>query len=289
MAPHRLARQHVPIRLRPVPQQQVRPLHAQAQIRQHHPLRRRRRRPRPQGLRRPAARLLHPGLRGRRRASAVRRPDRLRHRRGSPGAGRRTGRRLDPDRRGPGQPRLRERHAGEGVRDPHRGRRARARWRGLRDRGRGHRGHQGLRRRLRPRLAGRVGRTDDQAVREGGAERGDEAGGRARQAAHLAPHRVAALLAGGQHRAGRAGGDLSFLGSSRLEDPLLRYPVDAVFHGHAHRGTPEGRTINGIPVYNVARPLLLRKRPDRAPFWLYELPREQATAEADVADTITAS
>jgi Icc-related predicted phosphoesterase len=67
-----------------------------------------------------------------------------------------------------------------------------------------------------------------------------------------------------------------FLGSSRLEDPLLRYPVDAVFHGHAHRGTTEGRTINGVPVYNVARPLLLRKRPDQAPFWLYELPRDGA-------------
>lgn len=79
-----------------------------------------------------------------------------------------------------------------------------------------------------------------------------------------------------------------FLGSSRLEDPLLRYPVDAVFHGHAHRGTPEGRTINGVPVYNVARPLLLRKRPDVAPFWLYEMPRER-TEDTDIADTITAS
>ena len=34
----------------------------------------------------------------------------------------------------------------------------------------------------------------------------------------------------------------AFLGSSRLEDPLLRYPVDFVVHGHAHRGTPEGHT-----------------------------------------------
>ncbi|MBE7941304.1 MULTISPECIES: metallophosphoesterase [Ramlibacter] len=66
-----------------------------------------------------------------------------------------------------------------------------------------------------------------------------------------------------------------FLGSSRLEEPLLRYPVDAVFHGHAHRGTPEGRTINGVPVFNVARPLLLRARPGQPPFWLYELPREE--------------
>jgi Icc-related predicted phosphoesterase len=65
-----------------------------------------------------------------------------------------------------------------------------------------------------------------------------------------------------------------FLGSSRLEEPLLRYPVDAVFHGHAHRGTMEGKTINGVPVYNVARPLLLRKNPDRPPFRLFELPRE---------------
>lgn len=49
-----------------------------------------------------------------------------------------------------------------------------------------------------------------------------------------------------------------FLGCSRLEEPLLRYPVAAVFHGHAHKGSLEGRTANGIPVYNVALPLLLR-------------------------------
>jgi Icc-related predicted phosphoesterase len=65
-----------------------------------------------------------------------------------------------------------------------------------------------------------------------------------------------------------------FLGSSRLEEPLLRYPVDAVFHGHAHRGTLEGRTINGVPVFNVAKPLLARSRPGEPPFRLYELPRE---------------
>ncbi|MDB5956757.1 metallophosphoesterase [Ramlibacter sp.] len=65
-----------------------------------------------------------------------------------------------------------------------------------------------------------------------------------------------------------------FLGSSRLEEPLLRYPVDAVFHGHAHRGTLEGRTINGVPVFNVAKPLLQRSRPDQPPFHIYEVPRE---------------
>jgi Icc-related predicted phosphoesterase len=64
-----------------------------------------------------------------------------------------------------------------------------------------------------------------------------------------------------------------FLGSSRLEEPLNRYPVDAVFHGHAHRGTMEGRTMGGVPVFNVAKPLLQRTRPNQPPFWLYEVPR----------------
>ena len=69
-----------------------------------------------------------------------------------------------------------------------------------------------------------------------------------------------------------------FLGSSRLEEPLNRYPVDAVFHGHAHRGTMEGRTIGGVPVFNVAKPLLQRKHPERPPFRLYEVPRETEDA-----------
>jgi Icc-related predicted phosphoesterase len=69
-----------------------------------------------------------------------------------------------------------------------------------------------------------------------------------------------------------------FLGSSRLEEPMHRHPVAVVFHGHAHRGTPEGRTMNGTPVYNVALPLLRRVRPDGPHFQLVELvvdpPRE---------------
>lgn len=50
---------------------------------------------------------------------------------------------------------------------------------------------------------------------------------------------------------------IAFLGSSRLEEPIDRYRCTAVFHGHAHRGTAEGRTKTGIPVYNVAMPLLV--------------------------------
>ncbi len=64
-----------------------------------------------------------------------------------------------------------------------------------------------------------------------------------------------------------------FLGSSRLEEPLLLYPVDAVFHGHAHRGSLEGRTMGGVPVYNVALPLLRRARPDQPAFRVLALPR----------------
>ena len=68
---------------------------------------------------------------------------------------------------------------------------------------------------------------------------------------HYAP--IAATVAG------EAAEIYPFLGSSRLEEPLDRYGVDAVFHGHAHNGTPSGTTRGGVPVYNVALPLLLRR------------------------------
>lgn len=64
----------------------------------------------------------------------------------------------------------------------------------------------------------------------------------------------------------------AFLGTSRLEDPLIHYPVDVIFHGHAHRGSPEGKTVNNIPVYNVAKPLLQRTWPDKPAFRVIELP-----------------
>jgi Icc-related predicted phosphoesterase len=65
---------------------------------------------------------------------------------------------------------------------------------------------------------------------------------------------------------------IAFLGSSRLEEPIDRYRCTAVFHGHAHRGSPEGRTKAGAPVYNVAMPLLAASWPDRPPFRLVEVP-----------------
>jgi Icc-related predicted phosphoesterase len=63
-----------------------------------------------------------------------------------------------------------------------------------------------------------------------------------------------------------------FLGSSRLEEPLNRYGVAAVFHGHAHQGAPEGHTTSGIAVYNVAAPLLHKSFPDQPLFRIVEIP-----------------
>jgi Icc-related predicted phosphoesterase len=60
----------------------------------------------------------------------------------------------------------------------------------------------------------------------------------------------------------------AFLGSSRLEEPINRFRVNAVFHGHAHNGAGEGDTATGIPVYNVSLPVL---RKQGASFRLIEL------------------
>lgn len=66
-----------------------------------------------------------------------------------------------------------------------------------------------------------------------------------------------------------------FLGSSRLEGPLNRHEVNAVFHGHAHAGSPEGTTMTGIPVYNVAVPALAAAFPQQASFRLVEIEVEE--------------
>jgi Icc-related predicted phosphoesterase len=72
---------------------------------------------------------------------------------------------------------------------------------------------------------------------------------------------------------------VAFLGSSRLEEPIDRYRVNAVFHGHAHRGSPEGRTKGAAPVYNVAMPVLVTNYPNRPPFRVVEIPvGEEVTA-----------
>lgn len=73
-----------------------------------------------------------------------------------------------------------------------------------------------------------------------------------------------------------------FLGSSRLAEPLDRWGVSAAFHGHAHGGRPEGRTRDGVPVYNVAAALLRRVFPDQPPLRFVSLPVARAVERADV-------
>jgi len=87
------------------------------------------------------------------------------------------------------------------------------------------------------------------------------------------PHRVA-VLHYSPVRATVEGEPLEifpYLGSSRLEEPLARYPVTAVIHGHAHNGSLEGRTASGTPVYNVAMPLLKKCWPEQPPFRVIEV------------------
>ncbi|MGH9374149.1 MAG: metallophosphoesterase family protein [Vicinamibacterales bacterium] len=76
-----------------------------------------------------------------------------------------------------------------------------------------------------------------------------------------------------------------FLGCSRLEEPLTRYPVSAVFHGHAHHGQPEGRTRTNVPVFNVSMTLMKEVFPDR-PFRLIDV---DMRAEADSSERRTGS
>src|SRR5436309_2043082 len=53
----------------------------------------------------------------------------------------------------------------------------------------------------------------------------------------------------------------AFLGNSRLAEVVDRHGADLVLHGHAHRGTLDGKTTAGIPVHNVAITLLQQQKP----------------------------
>jgi Icc-related predicted phosphoesterase len=66
-----------------------------------------------------------------------------------------------------------------------------------------------------------------------------------------------------------------FLGTSRLLPPIETYTPDAVFHGHAHIGSTEGRTPSGIPVYNVAASLLSRATGKPFRIWTARAPERR--------------
>ncbi len=54
-----------------------------------------------------------------------------------------------------------------------------------------------------------------------------------------------------------------YLGTSRMAEVVDRHGADLVVHGHAHHGAYEGKTVGGVPVYNVALGLLQKQDPPR--------------------------
>lgn len=76
---------------------------------------------------------------------------------------------------------------------------------------------------------------------------------------------------------------MPFLGSSRLADPIDSYGATVCFHGHAHYGTPEARTHGGVPVYNVALPLLRKADTERRCF-VIDLPIPEEYLRARESD-----
>ena len=71
--------------------------------------------------------------------------------------------------------------------------------------------------------------------------------------------------------AGEPPGIQTFLGSSRLADPIREHEPDLVLHGHAHAGSFEG-SIGPTPVRNVSVPVMKRD------FWVFELEAEERAA-----------
>jgi Icc-related predicted phosphoesterase len=47
-----------------------------------------------------------------------------------------------------------------------------------------------------------------------------------------------------------------YLGNSRLAEVVDRHGANLIVHGHAHHGSPDGKTTAGIPVHNVALSIL---------------------------------
>lgn len=86
-----------------------------------------------------------------------------------------------------------------------------------------------------------------------------------------------------------------YLGCSRLAEPLDSHKVAVCFHGHAHHGSFAGKTLGGVPVYNVALPLL-RQRDPEALYYVHtvSIPRQETqsgeaaphTAEAAASKAI---
>ena len=58
--------------------------------------------------------------------------------------------------------------------------------------------------------------------------------------------------------------------------------MNAVFHGHAHAVSSRAGT-RGVPVYNVAMPVLKKRSPDKLPVKFIEIDPDSPTAGDDGA------
>ncbi len=61
-----------------------------------------------------------------------------------------------------------------------------------------------------------------------------------------------------------------YLGNSRLAEVVDRHGANLVLHGHAHHGSPDGKTTAGIPVHNVALSIL-KANGVTTPYRLFEV------------------
>ncbi|MBK9260636.1 MAG: metallophosphoesterase [Polyangiaceae bacterium] len=120
------------------------------------------------------------------------------------------------------------------------------------------------------------GRTGPQTVRAFSDRGGSEVGEWSVAITHALADCRLALCADCTHGVWRASEIYPFLGSSRLEEPLTRIPVTLALHGHAHRGIAEGATSNGVPVFNVAVPVLRKYFPDQPPVRILQVDADES-------------
>ena len=119
-----------------------------------------------------------------------------------------------------------------------------------------HRRDQGLRRRVRRSERQRIRRARDEGVH--GTHQAHRGSLERRSASLSTDHRVA-LLHYAPIDATLVGERLEiypFLGSYLLAEAIDVAGADLVLHGHAHGGTERGSTPGGVPVRNVAQPVI---------------------------------
>lgn len=61
-----------------------------------------------------------------------------------------------------------------------------------------------------------------------------------------------------------------YLGNSRLAEVADRHGANLILHGHAHHGSPDGKTTAGIPVHNVALHILQQQNPP-VPYRVFDI------------------